>query len=92
MIICCPNFLTSPLVPFDAARLPALMSTWLAVTTMCAIWASVGAWADAPVAETTSKPAMVMADTFMVTSLTVSTTASGRRFHEVPVASVGLPD
>ena len=34
----------------DAASLPASMSTWLAVTTMCAICASLMAWAEAPAA------------------------------------------
>jgi len=43
--ICVPNAVTWALLPFDSASLPASMSTWLAVTTMEAICASLGAWA-----------------------------------------------
>src|ERR687890_223378 len=38
----CANSLTSLLLDFDAASLPASMSTWLAVTTIAAICASFG--------------------------------------------------
>src|SRR5262252_5363602 len=38
----CANSLTSGDCAFDFANLPASMSTWLAVTTMAAICASVG--------------------------------------------------
>src|SRR5215831_18149935 len=43
------NFLTSALAAFDDASLPASMSTWLAVTTMEAICASLGDCANAAV-------------------------------------------
>src|SRR4051812_31450624 len=42
VIICCAKALTSLFLVLPLASLPASMSTWLAVTTMCAICGSVG--------------------------------------------------
>src|SRR5471032_1475161 len=63
-----PKALTSLLVPFDWASLPALMSTWFAVTTMCAICGSVGPapCAKAPPAARINALAKTMLDDFMV--------------------------
>src|SRR6478752_7015571 len=44
--ICCANILTSAFDVFDAASFPASISTWFAVTTIDAICASLGDWAN----------------------------------------------
>src|SRR6185312_1430273 len=50
----CANSLTSFECAFDRASLPASISTWLAVTTMAAIWGSVGPAANATLAAAAS--------------------------------------
>src|SRR5258706_9992138 len=42
-----PNFFTSGELAIDSASVPASMSTWLAVTTIAAICASLTPWANA---------------------------------------------
>jgi hypothetical protein len=50
LTIICANAFTCASRVLLAARLPASISTWFAVTTIEAIWASPGACADAGIA------------------------------------------
>src|SRR5690606_25681239 len=60
----CANSFTRGDVDLDTASLPASISTWFAVTTIAAIWASLGKSA-APAAANASTPASTDNDIFI---------------------------
>src|SRR5690606_16896276 len=68
----CAKSFTRGDVDFDAASLPASISTWLAVTTIAAICASLGRSA-APAAAKASTPASTDNDIFIAILLSKST-------------------
>src|SRR4029079_1276037 len=67
----CANFLTPASVAMECASFPASMSTWVAVTTIDAICASLTPWAYAPAIGNNSDAAQTMTDVFMGNSLRV---------------------
>src|SRR6202162_3414339 len=102
VIIRSANFLTSALADVDCASLPASISTWLAVTTIDAICASLTPCADAPATANNSVLAMTMAETLMCDSSVmnrrlvplgrlVPLAKNGRAANAHPAVSGGAP-